>query len=51
MMFSQGSIESSVLHSAEPDYLDEEVHLSPESIIRREVTVPSVCKTTDRSER
>jgi hypothetical protein len=28
-----------VLYSAEPDYLDEEVHLSAESIIRPDVTV------------
>ena len=38
-------------HSAEPDYLDEEVYLSAESIIRPEVIVQYVCKTTDRAAR
>jgi hypothetical protein len=33
-----------VPQSAEPDYLDEEVHLSAESIIRPEVTVQYVRK-------
>jgi hypothetical protein len=36
--------ENLLFPSAEPDYLDEEVHLSAESIIRPEVTVQYVRK-------
>lgn len=36
--------ETYVLYSAEPDYLDEEVHLSAESIVRPEVTVNFLCQ-------
>lgn len=39
------------LQSAEPDYLDEEVHLSPESIIRPEVSVQFFGKARDRAAR
>ena len=39
------------LQSTEPDYLDEEVHLSAESIIRPEVTVQYFRKARDRSAR
>ena len=41
--------ETYVLYSAEPDYLDEEVYLSAESIIRPEVTGQCICHASDRA--
>lgn len=43
--------ESFLLPSAEPDYLDEEVHLSAESIIRPEVTAQYNRKASDQAAR
>lgn len=38
-----------VLQTAEPDYLDEEVHLGAESIIRPGLTVQYVLKARNRA--
>ena len=43
--------ETLLLQSAEPDYLDEEVHLSAESIIRPEVIAQSLLEARDRAAR
>ena len=55
MIYSQDTLrltqqaQTLVLQTAEPDYLDEEVHLGAESIIRPGLSVHDARKTRDRA--